>query len=87
MPHLTRVWMIGRVHQVLGCPDLVLGDVTELAPPIPVHLVLGLSQLAWAAHQVQGVGRDEEVARPAPVRGLVIPGEKHYLISLNTTKI
>ena len=61
---------------MLGGPDLVLGDVTGLAPPVPVHLVLGLSQLARAAHQVQGVGRDEEVAGAAPVRGLVIPEQR-----------
>ena len=53
---------------MFGGPDLVLGDVSELAPPEPVHLVLGLGQLPRGAHQVQGVGRDEEVAGAAPVR-------------------
>ena len=51
---LTCVGVVGGVHEMLGGPDLVLGDVTELAPPVLVHLVLGLGQLARAAHQVRG---------------------------------
>ena len=69
---LTSLRVVGRVHQLLGRPDLVLGDLGQFASLVLLHLLLGGLQLGGSDEEVEGVGGQEEMLGSAPIRALVI---------------
>ena len=69
---VTSLRVVGRVHQLLGRPDLVLGDLGQFASLVLLHLLLGGLQLGGSDEEVEGVGGQEEMLGSAPIRALVI---------------